>query len=82
MKNKLPPKILILRLSAIGDVLHATPVARELKKLQPDCHITWLVSPPADKLLTENPHIDEVLVWDSAEGEMLVVVVMEVRLRS
>jgi len=64
MKNKLPPKILILRLSAIGDVLHATPVARELKKLQPDCHITWLVSPPADKLLTENPHIDEVLVWD------------------
>jgi hypothetical protein len=64
MENKLPQKILILRLSAIGDVLHATPVARELKKLQPGCHITWLVSPPADKLLAENPHIDEVLVWD------------------
>ena len=64
MENKLPQKILILRLSAIGDVLHATPVARELKNLQPDCHITWLVSPPADKLLAENPHIDEVLVWD------------------
>ena len=64
MKNKIGEKILILRLSAIGDVLHATPVARELKKLRPDCHITWLVSPPADKLLAENPHVDEVLVWD------------------
>ena len=40
MKNKIGEKILILRLSAIGDVLHATPVARELKKLQPACHIT------------------------------------------
>ncbi|MCR5756626.1 MAG: glycosyltransferase family 9 protein [Selenomonas sp.] len=64
MENKTGNKILILRLSAIGDVLHATPVARELKKLQPDAHITWMVSPPADKLLRENPDIDEILVWD------------------
>lgn len=64
MENKNGKKILILRLSAIGDVLHATPVARELKKMQPDCHITWLVSPPADTLLQENPYIDELLVWD------------------
>lgn len=64
MENKHRSQILILRLSAIGDVLHATPVARELKKLQPNAHITWMVSPPADKLLAENPDIDEVLVWD------------------
>ena len=64
MENKNGSQILILRLSAIGDVLHATPVARELKKLQPDAHISWLVSPPADKLLTKNPYIDEVLIWD------------------
>lgn len=32
--------------------------------MQPDAHITWMVSPPADKLLAENPYIDEVLVWD------------------
>ena len=64
MENKLPQKILIIRLSAIGDVLHATPVARELKKLRPDSHISWLVSPPADKLLAQNPHIDELIIWD------------------
>ena len=64
MENNKTKKILILRLSAIGDVLHATPVARELKKLQPDAHITWMVSPPADRLLAENPYIDELLVWD------------------
>lgn len=64
MENNKTKKILILRLSAIGDVLHATPVARELKKMQPDAHITWMVSPPADRLLAENPYIDELLVWD------------------
>ncbi|MBP3781194.1 MAG: glycosyltransferase family 9 protein [Selenomonas sp.] len=56
--------ILIIRLSAIGDVLHATTVARHLKGLRPACHLTWLVSPPADKMLEGNPFIDEILVWD------------------
>ena len=57
-------KILIVRLSAIGDVLHATSVIHNLKRLRPDCHITWLVSPPADSLLQGNPDIDHLLVWD------------------
>lgn len=56
--------ILIVRLSAIGDVLHATSVAHNLKRLVPDCHITWLVSPPASILLENNPDIDRLLVWD------------------
>ena len=57
-------KILIVRLSAIGDVLHATSVIHNLKRLRPDCHLTWLVSPPADSLLQGNPDIDHLLVWD------------------
>ena len=55
---------LILRLSSIGDVLHATPVARQLKKRHPHCRITWLASPPASELLASNPDIDELLLWD------------------
>lgn len=57
-------RILIVRLSAIGDVLHATSVAHNLKRIYPDCHLSWLVSPPADSLLKNNPDIDELLVWD------------------
>ncbi|MBQ1809022.1 MAG: glycosyltransferase family 9 protein, partial [Selenomonas sp.] len=57
-------RILIIRLSAIGDVLHATTVARHLKGIMPGCHLTWLVSPPADKMLEGNPYIDEILLWD------------------
>lgn len=57
-------RILIVRLSAIGDVMHATAVVHNLKRLQPGCHITWLVSPPAASLLAGNPDIDALLVWD------------------
>ena len=57
-------RILIIRLSAIGDVLHATPVARALRRALPAAHIAWLASPPADELLAACPEIDELLVWD------------------
>ncbi len=69
MKKKHPQlaagtRILIVRLSAIGDVLHATSVVHTLRHIEPGCHITWLVSPPAASLLANNPDIDDVLVWD------------------
>lgn len=58
------PRILMIRLSAIGDVLHATSVARNLKLFLPEAHLTWLCSPPADDLLRGNPDVDEVISWD------------------
>ncbi len=60
-------RYLIIRLSAIGDVLHCTPVVRILKQQQPDCHITWLVGRIAAELLTYNQFIDEVVVWPREE---------------
>ena len=59
-----PTRFLIIRLSAIGDILHATAVAHNLRLARPDAHITWLASPPASILLSANPDIDELLVWD------------------
>lgn len=61
--------ILIVRLSSIGDVLHATPVAKALKTAYPDCHITWLVSRLSSSLLTGNPYIDRVFIWSREEFE-------------
>lgn len=57
-------RILVVRLSAIGDVLHATHVAHNLKLHFPGCHITWLASPPASELLEGNGNIDRLLIWD------------------
>lgn len=62
-------RFLIIRLSSIGDVLHATPVARELKKAVPSCHITWLVGENPASLLACNPYIDTVHVWPREEWE-------------
>lgn len=64
------PRILIVRLSSIGDVLHATPVAKALKREIPDCHITWIVGNTASELLMDNPYIDEVRIWPREEFEL------------
>lgn len=56
--------ILIIKLSAIGDVIHALPVASALKKYNPNSKITWIVEPPAYDLLINNPYIDEIIVFD------------------
>jgi len=56
--------ILIVKLSAIGDVIHALPVARALKECYPQSRITWVVEKPAYDLLTNNPDIDEIIIFD------------------
>ncbi|MCX7781074.1 MAG: glycosyltransferase family 9 protein [Negativicutes bacterium] len=56
-------RIALIRLSAIGDVLHCTPVARAIKKAAPSCHLTWVVGEVSQGVLTGNPYIDETYVW-------------------
>jgi len=56
--------ILIIKLSAIGDVIHALPVAPALKQRFPQAKITWIVEQPAYDLLTNNPCIDEIIVFE------------------
>ena len=36
-------RILIVKLSAIGDVVHSLPVLSELRRMYPDSEIHWLV---------------------------------------
>ena len=62
MKN-----ILIVKLSAIGDVIHAMPVAHAIKETYPEAHITWVVEPPAYDLLAMNPDVDEIILFKKNE---------------
>lgn len=49
------PRILIVRLSAMGDVLHAMPAVTALRAAHPDAHIAWAVEPAWAPLLSANP---------------------------
>jgi len=63
--------VLIVKLSAIGDVVHALPVAYALKQTYPDVRITWVVEPPALDLVKNNPCIDEVVLFEKREFKSL-----------
>jgi 3-deoxy-D-manno-octulosonic-acid transferase/heptosyltransferase-1 len=54
--------ILIVKLSAIGDVIHTLPSLAALRRCYPDADITWVVEEAASDLLTGHPDLDRVLV--------------------
>ena len=44
-------KILIVRLSALGDIIHTLPLLSALKELYPSSHIDWVVEDKAAAFL-------------------------------
>ena len=54
--------ILIVKLSAIGDVIHTLPSLAALRHLYPDAHITWVVEEAAADLVKNHPYLDTVLI--------------------
>ncbi len=63
--------ILIIRLSAIGDIVMASPLAAMMRARYPDARITWLVQSEARELLETNPALDEVIAWPRREWRQL-----------
>lgn len=61
--------ILFVRLSYIGDILHATPAARWIKEQYPDAKLHWIVTPSMVELLEGNPYVDEIIPWERDEYE-------------
>jgi len=56
-------KILILRLSAVGDVIRTLPAVKALKEHYPSSSIAWVVEEPSKALLESQPEIDEVILF-------------------
>lgn len=54
--------ILIVKLSAIGDVIHTLPSLAALRRLYPDSHITWVVEEAAAELVNNHPDLNEVII--------------------
>ncbi len=55
-------KILLVRLSAIGDVINCLPALRLLKRESPGARVTWAAEAPSASLLEGDRDIDEVFV--------------------
>jgi heptosyltransferase-1 len=58
-----PRRILIIKPSAIGDVVHALPVLPRLKALWPEAKLTWLITPACAALVQNHPLVDEVILF-------------------
>ena len=54
--------ILIVKLSAIGDVIHTLPSLAVLRRCYPDADITWVVEEAAADLLAGHPDLNRVIV--------------------
>lgn len=66
-----PRRILIVRLSALGDVALSSGLIPALRTRWPQASLSWLVEPPAAPLLRDNPRLDEVIVLPVAEWKKL-----------
>jgi|SRR5579863_96172 len=58
------PRILVVRLGAMGDIIHALPAAASLRHSFPGSHLTWLVEAPWAPLLEQNPYVDFVVIFE------------------
>lgn len=56
-------RILVVRLSSLGDVVLTGPVYKNLKTHWPDCRISVLVKPQFAPILEGHPGVDEVIVF-------------------
>jgi lipopolysaccharide heptosyltransferase I len=64
-------RILIVRLSALGDVVHVLPLLDALRRARPDAHIGWLVEEKAASLLAGHSQIDRLWVAPRWEVQRL-----------
>ncbi|MCP4668524.1 MAG: lipopolysaccharide heptosyltransferase I, partial [Deltaproteobacteria bacterium] len=60
--NDEPSSILIIKLSAIGDVVHALPLLSVLRENYPRARIDWLVEEEAAQIIEGHPDLNRVIV--------------------
>lgn len=64
-----PERILIIRTSAIGDIVFASPFASALKRTYPQAQVSWLVQSGYEPLLEANPYLYEVISWPKQQWQ-------------
>jgi lipopolysaccharide heptosyltransferase I len=57
-------RILIVKPSSLGDVVHALPTVNLIRRKYPQAHISWLVNDTLTSLLQHCPIIDEIIPFE------------------
>jgi lipopolysaccharide heptosyltransferase II len=63
LRNREFRRILLIKLSAVGDVVHSFPVANRLRRRYPAARIDWVLKPSIAELVCHHPAIDNVVLY-------------------
>jgi len=66
-----PKNVLLVRLSARGDIVFSSPMVRAFRRTYPRARLTWLAESHTKNLIEHHPELDEVLVWNRDEWKRL-----------
>src|SRR5581483_378264 len=56
-----PQRVLVIKPSAIGDVVHALPALNLLRRRWPQARLSWLITPACAGILEGHPQVDELI---------------------
>lgn len=59
-----PSRILIIKPSALGDVVTAMPVLRGLRRAFPQAHIAWMVANSCSQLIEHDSDLSEIILFE------------------
>jgi heptosyltransferase-1 len=57
-------RIVIIKPSSLGDIVHALPVLSAMRERYPKAHIAWVVNKSYEPLLAGHPDLDETIALD------------------
>ncbi|MGB9242324.1 MAG: glycosyltransferase family 9 protein [Candidatus Acidiferrales bacterium] len=72
-------RFLLVRLSSLGDVIHALPAASALRDAFPEARIDWVIDARWQRLLEGNPDLNEVIAFDRKQAGALSSLIRKLR---
>jgi len=64
-----PKRILIIKPSSLGDIIHTLPTLTAIRKTFPEAHISWLVKKEWAPILYRHPMLDDVIEGDFSSAQ-------------
>jgi lipopolysaccharide heptosyltransferase I len=58
-------KVLVVKLSSIGDIVHCLPAVAAIRQAHPNSKITWIAERRSSEILVDSPAIDRLIQIDS-----------------
>lgn len=72
-------RILIVRLTALGDCIHTIPLACAIKKAFPNIYIGWAVSDKCKDVILNNPVVDKVHIIPKKDSKGYIEAIKEIK---